>query len=62
MPTRPATAPTVRGLSPEMTFSVDALLGEIPQRFRGIFADPFREDDQRARDQFRGQPGGAITG
>ena len=39
-PTCAATAPTVRGLSPEITFSGDALLGEVPQRLRGVGADP----------------------
>ena len=44
---RAATAPTVRGLSPEITFERDALLGEVAQRVGGVVADPLGEHHER---------------
>ena len=47
-PTRPATAPTVRGLSPEMTFTATPCSREVRERVGGVGSDLLLEQ-RRAR-------------
>ena len=49
MPTRAATAPTVRGLSPEMTLQRHALVAEVADRLGGVVADLLLEQHERGR-------------
>ena len=55
MPTRAATAPTVRGLSPETTLHAHALLGEVPERVGRVGADLLLEQHERGRLERVGQ-------